>query len=123
MKRLLYTFITAFLCLIAQAQTPYYFYNYKGEKLYLSLNTQHAFLSVKEQQLPVNIQQRNIAATKLRSDRSDQKEYQAKRGTSLFSGLVLDDAGCRLNVSFLSAGVYMVSVFGETRNVFKIIKN
>jgi len=45
------------------------------------------------------------------------------KGTRLFSGLVLDDAGCRLNVSFLSAGVYMVSVFGETRNVFKIIKN
>ena len=45
------------------------------------------------------------------------------KGTRLFSGLVLDDAGCRLNVSFLSAGVYMVSVSGETRNIYKIIKN
>jgi len=38
----------------------------------------------------------------------------------LFSGLLSDKDACRLNVSFLNAGIYMVNVSGET---YKIIKN
>jgi hypothetical protein len=74
MKRLSLILGIMLLGIISNAQTPYYFYNYKGERIYLSLNTEYAFLSVKEQQLPVDIQQRNIRAGKLQSDRSDQKQ-------------------------------------------------
>lgn len=42
------------------------------------------------------------------------------KGTRLFSGLLSGENVCQLNVSFLSAGIYMVNVGGET---YKIIKN
>ena len=42
------------------------------------------------------------------------------KGTCLFAGLLSGEENCKLNVSFLNAGVYMVSVAGET---YKIIKN
>ena len=42
------------------------------------------------------------------------------KGTRLFTGLLSGEEPCQLNVSFLSAGVYMVNVAGET---YKIIKN
>jgi len=42
------------------------------------------------------------------------------KGVRLFSGLLSGEDTCQLNVSFLSAGVYMVNVSGET---YKIIKN
>ena len=42
------------------------------------------------------------------------------KGTRLFSGTLSGKGTCQLNVSFLSAGVYMVNVSGET---YKIIKN
>ena len=42
------------------------------------------------------------------------------KGTRLFSGLLSGEDACRLNVSFLSAGGYVVKVEGER---FKIIKN
>jgi hypothetical protein len=74
MKRLSLILGIMLLCIVSNAQTPYYFYNYKGERVYLSLNTEYAFLSVKEQQLPVDIQQRNIRAGELQPDRSDQKQ-------------------------------------------------
>ena len=60
-KKKLLVFVTTLLCIIAKAQTPYYYY-YKDEKIYLTLNTQYAFLSLREPQLPVNIQQRGIIA-------------------------------------------------------------
>jgi len=41
------------------------------------------------------------------------------KGTRLFSETLSDKATCRLNVSFLSAGIYMVNVDGK---MFKIIK-
>ena len=41
------------------------------------------------------------------------------KGTRLFSGLLSGEDTCRLNVSFLNAGVYMVHVSGE---MYKIIK-
>jgi hypothetical protein len=58
MKKLSFTIAITLLCLAVKAQTPYYYY-YEGEKQYLSLNTEYAFLSLKEQKLPVDIQQRN----------------------------------------------------------------
>jgi len=42
------------------------------------------------------------------------------KGARLFSGLLSDKDACRLNVSFLNAGIYMVTVSGET---YKMIKN
>ena len=42
------------------------------------------------------------------------------KGTRLFSRMLSDEDNCQLNVLFLSAGVYIVSVSGETH---KIIKN
>ena len=41
------------------------------------------------------------------------------KGTRLFCGLISEKNDCRLNVSFLNAGVYMVNISGET---YKIIK-
>ena len=67
-----------------KAQTPYYYY-YNGEKQYLTLDTKHAFLSLKEQQLPDSIRQSNsIRATAFRADNSDKKQYQAKQGINRF---------------------------------------
>ena len=42
------------------------------------------------------------------------------KGTRLFAGTLSGEDACRLDVSFLSAGVYMVKVGGEK---YKIIKN
>ena len=42
------------------------------------------------------------------------------KGTRLFSGSLSGNDACQLNVSFLSAGIYMVNVDGKT---YKIIKN
>ena len=41
------------------------------------------------------------------------------KGSCLFSGLLSGEDNCRLDVSFLNRGVYMVNVSGET---YKIIK-
>jgi hypothetical protein len=81
MKKLLFTLGLTLFCLISNAQTPYYFYNYKGEKVFLSLNTSHAFLSVREPGLPSEFQQRNVRTGRLQSDRSDQKQFQTRSGT------------------------------------------
>jgi hypothetical protein len=92
MKRLSLILGIMLLCIISNAQTPYYFYNYKGERIYLSLNTEYAFLSVPEQRLPVDIQQRNISAGELRSDRSDQKQFQTKtRSRRYYTTLRFDE--------------------------------
>jgi hypothetical protein len=46
------------------------------------------------------------------------------KGSCLFSGLVTKQETCQLNVSFLTAGVYTVSIYdNKIKNVFKIIKN
>jgi len=66
-------------------ETSYYFYNYKGEKVYLSLNTSCAFISLKEQQLPENIKKSNIVKAKeLKSDKSDKKQYKNRKGKNRF---------------------------------------
>ena len=84
MKKLIFTFTIILLCLMMKAQTPYYYY-YQGEKQYLSLDTEYAFLSLKEQRLPDDIQQRySVKAMELRSDPSAQKQYQGKRGAGRF---------------------------------------
>jgi len=44
-------------------ENPYYFYGYEGKKVYLTLNTEYAYLSVKEPQLSADIMQRGIKAT------------------------------------------------------------
>lgn len=41
------------------------------------------------------------------------------KGTCLFSGMLPGEDACQLNVSFLSAGIYMVNVSGE---MYKMIK-
>jgi len=71
MKRLTLIFgFTTIFSFVTKGQTPYYHY-IDGEKHYLTLNTKHAFLSVKTQQLPDSIGQRNISATTFRADNSD----------------------------------------------------
>jgi len=53
------------------------------------------------------------------SDQTRIEIYDLK-GTRLFSGVLPGKDSCRLNVSFLNTGIYMVNVSGET---YKIIKN
>ena len=70
MKKLLFTLGITLLCTVLNAQSPHFFYNYRGEKVFLSLNTNYAFLSVREQQRPTNmLRQRGIEAGTFRSDR------------------------------------------------------
>ena len=57
----------SFLCMVLNAQTPYYYY-YEGQKQYLELNTEYAFLSLKEPIIPNDILQRNITFSDLKSD-------------------------------------------------------
>ena len=57
-----------------------YFYNHENKKVDLWVNTEFAFLSVKEPQLPVNIAQRVIKASEFKADNSDKKQYQGKQG-------------------------------------------
>ena len=45
------------------------------------------------------------------------------KGARLFSESLSGKGNHQLNVSFLSAGIYLVSVYGETRVVYKIVKN
>jgi len=79
MKNFFLFILISVLCLPVKAQTPYYGFNHKGEKVYLSLNTEHAFLSVKEPQLPEGFAQRGIKADGFLSDKSDQRQYQSKK--------------------------------------------
>ncbi|MDR2407213.1 MAG: T9SS type A sorting domain-containing protein, partial [Bacteroidales bacterium] len=44
------------------------------------------------------------------------------KGSRLFSGLLSDKETCQLDVSFLNAGMYLLSVYGGTKVVYKIIK-
>ena len=63
MKKL-FIFVITLMCLAVKAQTPYYYYS-RGEKVYLKLNTEYAYLSLKDAHLPDNIQQRGIKAAEL----------------------------------------------------------
>ena len=84
MEKLLFTFAFTLLCFAGKSQTPYYYY-YEGEKQYLLLNTEYAFLSLKEQQLPADIQQRtNVKTMELYSDRTEQYQYHGKKGENRF---------------------------------------
>jgi hypothetical protein len=80
MKKLLFISITLLLCVVSNAQTPYFYY-YKGEKQYLSLSTEFAFLSLKETKLPESIKYFIVGASELQSDKSDKKPYQGKTET------------------------------------------
>jgi hypothetical protein len=92
MKKLLFVFIFTFLCIVSNAQSPYYYY-YEGKKIYLSLNTEYAFLSLKEQNIPTDIKQHKIKVSDLQSDKSDRKQYKIQ-----------------LNVTDLPAGIYYLHV-------------
>ena len=74
MKKIIFTLGILLLCAVSGAQTPYYYY-YEGKKQYLELNTEYAFLSVSEQQLPANITRLNINYGKLYPDKSDKKIF------------------------------------------------
>jgi hypothetical protein len=62
MKKITLTLGIVLFCFIAKSQTPYYYY-YGDKKVYLSLDAEHAFLSVKEPSVPDSIRQRNIRTT------------------------------------------------------------
>lgn len=83
MKNLLLTIKITVLCVALHAQTPYYYY-YEGEKQYLELNTEYAFLSLKEHNMPDDILQRNITYTELKSDNSNKKHFQENNASSRF---------------------------------------
>jgi ABC-type arginine/histidine transport system permease subunit len=68
MRKTVFILVITLLHLAGKAQTPYYYY-YEGEKRYLSLNTEYAFLSLKDQQLPIDIQQYNIETVLSHSDK------------------------------------------------------
>jgi|GEM_PF-1106415 len=91
MKKLLFILGISFLCITLNAQTPYYYYS-KGQKQYLSLNTEYAFLSLKEPKVPEDILARHITYTDLISDKSDKKEYKGTKGKCRFyTRLKLED--------------------------------
>ena len=77
MKKVSLFLLTATIaCIVAQAQSPYYFYDNDGRKVYLKLNTEYAFLSVKEPQLP---ELRGVMADELRYDFPIQRPYKETR--------------------------------------------
>ena len=52
---------------------PYYFFTGGGNKVYLSLNTNYAFLSVREPRLPDEFAQRGISTTGFFKQKSAEK--------------------------------------------------
>jgi len=78
MRKITLTLGFTLFCFIAKTQTLYYYY-YKGEKQYLELSTERAFLSVKEEQMPDSIKKRNIRTTTLRSDDPSQTRKETSR--------------------------------------------
>lgn len=81
MKRRIQTILGfILLSIVVIGQTPYYFYNYQGEKVYLSLNTKYAFLSTQKSQLIKNIDLQNFTISELRSDGTDRKQFQSQKG-------------------------------------------
>ena len=84
MKQLLFIFGITLFSIFSNAQTPYYYY-YNGKKQYLSLNTEYAFLSVKEPQQPVGIEQRSITVAAFRTDKSNKKQHMGNFGTVLLA--------------------------------------
>jgi hypothetical protein len=73
MKKLYFTLSIIMLCFVSNAQSPYYYY-YEGNKIYLSLNTRYAFLSIKEPSLPDNIKQYSTKYTELKPDNLNEKK-------------------------------------------------
>lgn len=67
----------------ANIESPYYFYDHENNKVYLKLNTENAFFSIKEAVGPIDIttdmKKYAIKATEFRSDIATQKQY--NRGT------------------------------------------
>ena len=72
MKKILFVSGITLLCIVLNAQTPYYYY-YNGERQYLSLNTEYAFLSVKGE-LPADVKLRGVKATVLQSNKNQHQE-------------------------------------------------
>jgi hypothetical protein len=77
MKKALFTFAVFLMYLLIRAQTPDYFYNYKGEKEYLLLNTKYAFILLNEPQLPEEFKQYNITFSDFQSEN---KKYPTNNG-------------------------------------------
>ncbi|MDR2936100.1 MAG: S8 family serine peptidase [Rikenellaceae bacterium] len=65
--------------------SPYYFYDHEGEKIYLSLNTEHAFFSAVEPRLSADITQRGDKAVEFQSDNGDKKQHAGKQGVNRYS--------------------------------------
>jgi len=82
-KKLLLSIKITLIGIILHAQTPYYYY-YDGEKQYLELHTEYAFLSLTEPVVSEDILHRNITCTDFKSDNVGKKEYQGKKGISRY---------------------------------------
>ena len=67
--------------------TPYYFYNHENKKVYLWLDTKHAFLSVKSPQLPEGIEdivERSIRAEEFLADNTERRQYRGESRTNRY---------------------------------------
>jgi len=73
MRKITLTFGIMMFCLIAKSQTPYYCY-YKGEKQYLTLSTEYAFLSIKEPSVLDSITQRKLSEPRFLQDLQDEQD-------------------------------------------------
>jgi len=70
-----------------EKESPYYFYDYNGDKVFLTLNPKYAFLSVKEPIMPADILQRNgiTPIAELEYDYGDKKGgYKGKPGSARY---------------------------------------
>ena len=85
MNKTLFTFVFFLLCGVVNAQSPYYFYNQKGEKENLLLQTGYAFLSLNDPIIPNQIKQPGITYTELQPEN---KKYPTNNGKCRF-GTVL----------------------------------
>jgi len=83
LKIIIIALLFFFLVNSTYSQTQYGYY-YKGEKRYFTLNTEYAFLSLGEPQLPEYIIQHNVNFSELQSDKSCKKKYHEKKGTCRF---------------------------------------
>jgi len=92
MKKTLFILCFMMFCFVLNAETPYYFYNYEGKKVYLSLNTEYIFLSSKEPSLPIDIVQHKFDYKEFQSDRKQYSESVLNRfWTELSLGSKISD--------------------------------
>ena len=72
------------IVIAAQVENPYYFYNHDGKKVYLTLNTEYAFLSMNKPQTPAEISKRGVKISEFKSDNSERKQYKNEQKSNRY---------------------------------------